>query len=199
MKKVTNIKSLITTTLVLLFSATMLLAQNNQNSKIMSDQKSSKFYELSATSIDGEEINMNEYKDKVVLVVNTASKCGFTPQYAGLEELHDKYADKGLVVLGFPSNQFANQEPGTDDEIATFCERNYGVSFQMFSKVDVNGKNTHPVYKFLKDQKGGTFGSKIKWNFTKFLLDREGNVVGRFGSSTKPESLEDDIVGLLGE
>lgn len=142
---------------------------------------------------------MSEYKDKVVLVVNTASECGFTPQYEGLEKLYDQYGDKGLVILGFPSNQFGKQEPGTDQEIATFCQKNYGVSFQMFSKIDVNGENAHPIYRYLKDQKGGTFGSKIKWNFTKFLLDKDGNVVKRFGSTVKPIKLEGDVLELINE
>jgi glutathione peroxidase len=163
----------------------------------MNDQDKASFYDFKATSIDGEEIQMSDYKDKVVLVVNTASKCGFTPQYEGLEELHQKYGDEGLVVLGFPCNQFGKQEPGTEEDIASFCQLNYGVTFQMFSKIDVNGEDAHPIYKFLKDEKSGTFGSKIKWNFTKFLIDKEGNVVDRFGSSTKPKAIEKDIVALL--
>jgi glutathione peroxidase len=181
------------TAAILVFGILSLHAQNKSESDM--DKKS--FYDFSATSIEGVEIPMSEYKDKVILVVNTASKCGFTPQYEGLEKLHDEYGDKGLVVLGFPSNQFANQEPGSNDEIATFCQKNYGVSFQMFSKIDVNGENAHPIYQYLKDQKGGTFGSKIKWNFTKFLLDKEGNVVKRVASNVKPEKMEDDIVELL--
>jgi glutathione peroxidase len=157
----------------------------------------SPFYKLKAEGIDGEEISMDRYKGKVVLVVNTASKCGLTPQYEGLEKLYKMYKDKGLVILGFPCNQFSNQEPGTNTDIAEFCSLNYGVSFQMFSKIDVNGADTHPVYKFLKSQKGGTLGDDIKWNFTKFLIDKEGNVVNRFAPTSKPESLTEDIEKLL--
>lgn len=180
---------------VLLFFFGM-ISLNAQN-KTEIDMTDKNFYDFSAVSIDGEEIKMSEYKDKVVLVVNTASKCGFTPQYEGLEKLYEEYGDKGLVVLGFPSNQFANQEPGSDDEIASFCQKNYGVSFPMFSKIDVNGKNAHPLYKYLKEQKGGTFGSKIKWNFTKFLIDKNGKVVGRYASNVKPAKMKDDIVELI--
>ena len=157
----------------------------------------SPFYTLKAEAIDGEEISMDKYKGKVVLVVNTASKCGLTPQYEGLEKLYKMYKDKGLVILGFPCNQFSNQEPGTNSDIAEFCSLNYGVSFQMFSKIDVNGADTHPVFKFLKSQIGGTLGEDIKWNFTKFLIDREGNVVKRFAPTSKPESLTEDIEKLL--
>lgn len=157
----------------------------------------SPFYTLKAEAIDGEEITMDRYKGKVVLIVNTASKCGLTPQYEGLEKLYKMYKDKGLVILGFPCNQFSNQEPGTNKDIAEFCSLNYGVSFQMFSKIDVNGADTHPVYRFLKSQKGGTFGEDIKWNFAKFLIDREGNVVNRYAPTSKPESLKEDIEKLL--
>jgi glutathione peroxidase len=154
------------------------------------------FYTFSATSLQGDKISMDQYKNKVVLVVNTASKCGFTPQYEGLEKLQEKYNSKGLVILGFPCNQFANQEPGGTSEIEA-CLLNYGVSFQMFDKVKVNGKEAHPVFKFLKKSLPGTLGGRIKWNFTKFLIDAEGNPVKRFGPSTKPEELEDDIKKLL--
>ena len=157
----------------------------------------SKFYELSATSMQGKEVLMKEYEGKVVLIINTASKCGFTPQYAGLEELYKKYKDKGLVILGFPCNQFGHQEPGDEKEIKQGCLINYGVTFQMFSKIDVNGENEHPLYTFLKSKKGGLFGSKIKWNFTKFLLDTQGNVVDRFGSVKTPNSIEKYIEKLL--
>ena len=155
------------------------------------------FYDFSAISLSGKNIDMSEYKGKVVLVVNTASKCGFTPQYAGLEELYQAYKDQGLVILGFPCNQFANQEPGDEKSISEGCMVNYGVSFQMFSKVDVNGEDAHPIYKYLKNELGGVFGSKIKWNFTKFLIDTNGNPVKRFAPITKPEKLKKDIEKLL--
>ena len=154
-----------------------------------------KFYDFKAVSLQKKEISMEEYRGKVVLIVNTASKCGFTPQYEGLENLYEKYHDKGLVILGFPCNQFANQEK----EIASTCMVNYGVTFQMFSKIDVNGPNAHPIYQWLKSQKKGhgLLSSKIKWNFTKFLLDREGNVIGRYGSMVTPEKLDPIIAQAL--
>lgn len=160
---------------------------------------STTFYDLSATSLSGKPISMEQYRGKVVMVVNTASKCGFTPQLEGLEALYEKYADQGLVILGFPCNQFANQEPGSEEQIAQGCVINYGVTFQMFSKIDVNGIDAHPLYQWLKSQpKGrGTMGNAIKWNFTKFLIDREGNVVGRYGSIVTPERLEQEIKKLL--
>jgi len=157
------------------------------------------FYQFKAKSLQGKEISMKKYKGKVVLIINTASKCGFTPQYKGLEELYKKYGDKGLVILGFPCNQFANQEPGTEAEIGEFCTLNYGVTFPLFSKIDVNGNNTHPLYKYLKTVLPGTLGNDIKWNFTKFLLDKNGNPVKRFGSSTKPEEITEDIENLLSQ
>lgn len=168
-----------------------------QTTKITSDMEKT-FYDFSAISLRGKEISMADYKGKVILVVNTASKCGFTPQFAGLEALYEKYKDRGLVILGFPCNQFANQEPGDEKSIEGGCMLNYGVTFQMFSKIDVNGENAHPIYTWLKAQeKGkGTLGNNIKWNFTKFLLDREGNVVGRYGSPTTPEKLDAIIEGL---
>lgn len=155
------------------------------------------FYQFTAKSLQGKEIDMEAFKGKTVLVVNTASKCGFTPQYAGLEELHEKYKDKGLAILGFPCNQFGNQEPGDEKSISEGCLINYGVTFQMFSKVDVNGDNAHPLFKYLKNELGGTFGKKIKWNFTKFLIDQNGNPVKRFAPTTKPEKLEPEIIKLL--
>lgn len=160
---------------------------------------STTFYDLSATSLSGKPISMDQYRGKVVMVLNTASKCGFTPQLEGLEALYEKYADQGLVILGFPCNQFANQEPGSEEQIAQGCVINYGVTFQMFSKIDVNGNDAHPLYQWLKSQpKGrGTMGNAIKWNFTKFLIDREGNVVGRYGSIVTPERLEQEIKKLL--
>jgi len=155
------------------------------------------FYQFKANSLEGKEISMKNYQGKVVLIVNTASKCGFTPQYKGLQELYLKYKDRGLVILGFPSNQFANQEPASEKEIAEFCYVNYGVTFPMFSKIEVNGKNAHPLYKFLKNELPGTPGNDIKWNFTKFLLDAKGNPVKRYASTTKPENLTEDIEKLL--
>ena len=154
------------------------------------------FYSQKATSLQGKEIPLETYKNKVVLVVNTASKCGFTPQYEGLEKLHEKYHDKGLEILGFPCNQFANQEPGGKDEIEA-CLVNYGVGFQMFEKIDVNGKNAHPLFKYLKKELPGKLGGRIKWNFTKFLIDKNGKPVKRFSPSTKPEKLVKDIEMLL--
>lgn len=159
----------------------------------------SSFYDFTATSLSGKPISMEQYRGKVVMVVNTASKCGFTPQLEGLEALYEKYADQGLAILGFPCNQFAHQEPGSEEQIAQGCVLNYGVTFQMFSKIDVNGAEAHPIYQWLKNQpKGrGTMGNAIKWNFTKFLLDREGHVVGRYGSIVTPERLEQELKKLL--
>ncbi|MFK8044361.1 MAG: glutathione peroxidase [Crocinitomicaceae bacterium] len=154
-------------------------------------------FKYSAKSISGEDKSLSEFKGNVMLIVNTASNCGFTPQYEGLERLHNDYNEKGLSVLGFPCNQFGGQEPGTEKEIQTGCLVNYGVSFQMFSKVDVNGKNEDPIFTYLKDKKGGILGKNIKWNFTKFLVDRTGKVVKRYASITKPESIEADIKKLL--
>lgn len=154
------------------------------------------FYQFSAKSLQGKDISMEAYKGKVILVVNTASKCGLTPQYEGLEKLHQDFKDKGLVILGFPCNQFGNQEPGTDKEISEGCLINYGVSFQMFSKIDVNGDNAHPIYKYLKNKLPGFPWKKIKWNFTKFLIDKSGKPVKRFAPTTVPDKLVKDI-GLL--
>lgn len=155
-------------------------------------------YDIEVKTIDGKTIKMEKYKNRVMLIVNVASKCGFTGQYEGLEALHVKYADKGLSVLGFPCNQFLAQEPGTEEEIKSFCSLTYGVKFDMFSKIDVNGDNAHPLYKFLKEKEPGILGSEaIKWNFTKFLVDKNGNVVGRYASSTTPKEIEADIEKLL--
>ncbi|MGQ0843321.1 MAG: glutathione peroxidase [Sporichthyaceae bacterium] len=153
--------------------------------------------DFSATTIDGAEKSLADYKGQVVLVVNTASKCGFTPQYKGLQELHEQYADQGLAVIGFPCNQFGSQEPGDSTEISGFCERNYGVTFQMMEKVDVNGDTAHPVFKWLRSEKGGLLGAKIKWNFTKFLIGKDGQVIDRYASTTKPEKLKGDIEKAL--
>ncbi|WP_345500529.1 glutathione peroxidase [Pedococcus ginsenosidimutans] len=153
--------------------------------------------DFSATTLEGSEQDLSAYAGKVVLVVNTASQCGFTPQLGGLEELYRTYADQGLVVLGFPCNQFGGQEPGDAEEIGTFCERNYGVSFPMFAKVDVNGDDAHPVFDWLKSEKGGLLGKNIKWNFAKFLVGRDGQVVKRFSPTTEPGSLTKDIEKAL--
>lgn len=150
----------------------------------------SKFYAFEAKSLQGKNVKMESYKGKTILVVNTASKCGFTPQFEGLETLYKKYKDKGLVILGFPCNQFRNQEPGDEKSISEGCLINYGVTFPMFSKVDVNGEDAHPIYKYLKDELKGTLGKKVQWNFTKFLIDTHGNPVKRFAPSTKPEKIE---------
>ncbi|MDB5686256.1 MAG: glutathione peroxidase [Rhizorhabdus sp.] len=155
-------------------------------------------YDFSARAIDGSEVPLADYRDKVLLIVNTASKCGFTPQYDGLEKLYGDLSGRGLVVLGFPCNQFRQQEPGDAAEIANFCKLSYDVSFPIFAKIDVNGGDAHPLYKWLKGQAKGLFGSEsIKWNFTKFLVDREGRVVDRYAPSTKPEAIRSDIEKLL--
>ncbi|PRY10895.1 glutathione peroxidase [Pontibacter ummariensis] len=159
----------------------------------------STFYQLSAKSLQGKEVPMEHFKGKVVLVVNTASKCGLTPQYEGLEALYKKHKDEGLVILGFPCNQFGQQEPGDAREIEEGCLINYGVSFPMFEKVDVNGDSAHPVFKYLKSELGGLFGSRIKWNFTKFLIDANGKPVKRFAPITKPEKIEPRIEKLLAQ
>jgi glutathione peroxidase len=150
-----------------------------------------------ATTIDGKDQDLGSYVGDVVLIVNTASKCGFTPQYEGLQKLHNRYAGQGFTVLGFPCDQFGHQEPGAEDEIAAFCERNYGVSFPMFAKVDVNGKNAHPLYRWLKDEQSGLLGGRIKWNFTKFLIGRDGRVLDRYAPQTEPSELIDDIEEAL--
>lgn len=154
-------------------------------------------YDYKVKGIFGDEISMSDYAGKVMLIVNTASKCGFTPQFEGLEKLYKDHDKEGLVVLGFPCNQFKEQDPGSNNAIQNFCSLNYGVTFPMFSKIDVNGKNEDPLYTFLKKEKGGLMGSKIKWNFTKFLVDRQGNVVKRYSPTTKPEAIEEDIIELL--
>ena len=167
----------------------------------MTETAQQSVYDFSAPSIDGREISLAEYQGEVLVIVNTASKCGFTPQYAGLEELYRKYKDRGVVVLGFPCNQFGGQEPGAEAEIAQFCELNFGVTFPIFAKMDVNGAHAHPLYKFLKSEKSGLLGmiglEAIKWNFTKFLVDREGKVVGRYAPAFSPEGLGAEIEKLL--
>lgn len=155
------------------------------------------FYELKANTLTGQEKSMADYQDKVVLVVNTASKCGLTPQYEGLQELYKELHDEGLEILGFPCNQFGKQEPGSADDISEFCELNYGVNFPMFEKVDVNGDKTHPVFTYLKDELPGTLGKKVKWNFTKFLIGKDGQPIKRFAPTTKPEDIKKHIEKAL--
>jgi glutathione peroxidase len=155
-------------------------------------------YGFKVKDIHGKSVNLDVYKGKVLLIVNTASQCGFTPQYKGLEKLYEKYRARGLEILGFPCNQFGAQEPGTEEEIESFCEVNYGVTFPLFAKIDVNGKDTAPLYQYLKKAKPGLLGSEaIKWNFTKFLVDRQGRVVERYAPNAEPESLADDIEKIL--
>jgi glutathione peroxidase len=154
-------------------------------------------YDFTATTIDGAEQSLSDYKGKVLLIVNVASKCGFTPQYAGLEELYRKHADNGLVVLGFPCDQFGHQEPGDEAEIKEFCSLSYDVTFPMFAKIEVNGDGAHPLYAWLKAEQRGLLGGRIKWNFTKFLVDRSGQPVHRYAPNTTPEDLGGDVEELL--
>jgi glutathione peroxidase len=158
------------------------------------------FYEIPVTTIDGREITLADYRGQVLLIVNVASKCGFTPQYAGLEELYRKYKDRGFAVLGFPCDQFGHQEPGSEAEIKEFCSTTYQVTFPMFAKIEVNGPGAHPLYQFLKSEKAGLLGTEaIKWNFTKFLIDRAGEVVKRYAPTTTPEKIEGEIEAHLGK
>lgn len=161
----------------------------------------SSIFDFSAELLDGTPIRLDSFRNQVLLIVNTASKCGFTPQYGGLEKLYQAYKSRGFTVLGFPCNQFGRQEPGTEAEIGAFCQKNYGVTFPIFSKIDVNGENAHPLFRFLKQSKPGVLailgGGNIRWNFTKFLIDRQGRVVARFGSSTAPRFLASHIEKLL--
>ncbi len=154
-------------------------------------------YDFEANKLNGEKIKLDAFKGKTMVVVNTASKCGLTPQYEGLESMYEKYKDQGLVILGFPCNQFGKQEKGDSDEIQEFCQVNYGVSFPMFEKIEVNGSNAHPIYKYLKSELGGFLGSKIKWNFTKFVIDKNGKPVKRFAPTTAPEKMESYIEEIL--
>ena len=167
----------------------------------MSNAIHKNIYDYSARSTDGHEVPLTQYAGQVLVIVNTASKCGFTPQYAALESLYRQYKDRGMSVLAFPCNQFGAQEPGTEAEIAQFCESNYGVSFPIFAKIDVNGPNAHPLYKYLKNEQSGVFGviglQAIKWNFTKFLVDRSGKVVDRYAPATPPAELAPSIEKLL--
>ena len=154
-------------------------------------------YDFSAKSLAGEDTPLKRFEGNVLLIVNTASACGFTPQYKGLQALHEALSPRGFAVLGFPCNQFGRQEPGSAAEIGQFCSSNYAVSFPMFDKIDVNGDNAHPLYQYLRGEKSGLLGSSIKWNFTKFLIDRSGKVVGRYAPTTTPEALTKDIEALL--
>ncbi len=154
-------------------------------------------YDFTVKDISGEDVSLGKYKGKVLLIVNTATGCGFTPQYEGLEELYEKYSSSGFEVLDFPCNQFANQAPGTEAEIVSFCQTKFGVSFDQFAKIRVNGEGEEPLYTYLKSEKTGKFGKQIKWNFTKFLIDREGNVVARYAPMTTPEKIEDAVKELL--
>jgi len=165
---------------------------------IAKDRPMKTIYDFKVKTITNKEITLNEYKDKVLLIVNVASKCGYTPQYSGLEALYKKYKERGFVVLGFPCNQFASQEPDSEAKIENFCRVNFGVTFPMFAKIDVNGDRAHPLYNYLKSEQTGLLGTQaIKWNFTKFLVDKQGNIIKRFGSSTKPIELEGEIEKLL--
>ena len=157
----------------------------------------SDFYQFEAETLNGDTRQLSDYKGQVVLVVNTASKCGFTPQYKGLQELYETYKNRGFTILGFPCNQFGSQEPGDADEIGSFCEMNYGVEFPMFGKIDVNGDNAHPLFNYLKDELSGTLGDKVKWNFTKFLIGKDGKPLKRYAPTTKPDKLTRDIEQAL--
>lgn len=155
-------------------------------------------YDMNVNSLTGESVDLSAWRGKVLLIVNTASKCGFTPQYKGLEALHEKYKDQGFEVLGFPCNQFGGQEPGNAEEIGAFCEKNFGVSFPLFEKIDVNGEHAHPLFTLLKKQAPGILGTEgIKWNFTKFLIGKDGKVLDRFAPTTSPKEIEKSIVDLL--
>jgi len=177
---------------------TLLLSLFITTSLLNAEEQKMSIYDFNVTTIEDETISMSQYKGKVLLIVNVASECGFTPQYEGLEKIYEEYRDDGFMILGFPSNQFGKQEPKDEDEILFFCQGTYDVQFDMFSKIDVNGDNADPLYKYLKNEISGFMWTEsIKWNFTKFLVDREGNVVERYGSSTKPESIKSDIEALL--
>ena len=155
-------------------------------------------YQFEAELLEGENKSFSDYEGKVLLIVNTASKCGFTPQFAGLEKLYEKYKDQGFEILGFPCNQFGGQDPGTNDQIGEYCQRNYGVSFPVFAKVDVKGPEAHAIFRYLTNNSKGLLGSGIKWNFTKFLIGRDGKVLNRFAPTTKPEDLQAEIEKALG-
>lgn len=156
-------------------------------------------YDYIVQTASGKEQALAEYQGKVLLIVNTASKCGFTPQYGELQNLYDQYHDQGLEILAFPCDQFAHQEPGTNEEIQSFCQLNYGVTFPVFAKIDVNGSKAHPLYQYLRSQQGGVLGDSIKWNFTKFLVGRDGNVVSRSAPAVDPEKMAEEIQVLLSQ
>ena len=171
---------------------------NSITSRSKESSMSKSVYDFTVKNIDGKELSLSAYKGKVLLIVNVASECGFTKQYAGLQELYDKYKGKGLVILGFPCNQFGGQEPGTEKEIKQFCSSKFGVNFPLFSKIDVNGNNTAPLYQYLKSEAKGVLGTEdIKWNFTKFLIDKNGKVIDRYASATTPVDLTSKIEELL--
>lgn len=175
-----------------IFILLLLITTLNAKDKTMS------IYDFNLTTINGEDISMSKYKDKVLLIVNVASECGFTPQYEGLQKLYEEYKERDFMVLGFPSNEFGGQEPLSNEKIQFFCQGTYDVDFDMFSKIEVNGENASPIYKYLKKQQSGFLWSEsIKWNFTKFLVDKNGKVIKRYGSSTKPKSIKKDIEKLL--
>lgn len=165
--------------------------------KEMSEHKS--VYDFMMKNIDGKDVSLSEYKGKVLLIVNTASECGYTPQYEGLEKLYEKYKDKGFEILAFPCNQFGGQEPGSNEDIKKFCSTKYSVTFPLFGKIDVNGENAAPLYKYLKSEKSGLITDNIKWNFTKFLIDKNGKPIKRYASQVKPEKLVPDIESELGK
>lgn len=175
----------------------IILIANSLNGEDMSEVSAGSIYDIKVNTIDGKEVSLEEYKGKTLLIVNVASKCGFTPQYEGLQKIYEQYKDKDFAVLGFPCNQFGGQEPGSSEEIKDFCTTNFSVNFPMFEKIKVNGDDAHELYKYLKAAKGGFPGDAIKWNFTKFLVDKEGNVVERYGSSKTPESLKSEIEKYL--
>ncbi len=176
-------------------------AKDNNDVTTLKDKKMDEqsVYSFTVKDIDGKEVSLADFKGKVLVIVNTASECGYTPQYKGLQALYDKYKADGLVVLGFPCNQFGGQEPGNSKEIKQFCDINYKVTFPLFEKIEVNGNNTHPLYKYLKNHGKGFLGDNIKWNFTKFLVDKNGKVIDRYASMTTPESMEKDILKALGK
>lgn len=174
-------KMLLTVIASLIMTVTPSLAEENGSPNVSGP------LDFVMQSIDGDSVNLSDYKGKVILMVNVASKCGFTPQYEGLEKLYEKYKDQGFVILGFPANNFLHQEPGTNEEIAAFCSMNYGVTFPMFAKISVKGKDQHPLYQYLTDKNAHKFGGKIKWNFEKFLIGRDGKIAARFSPKTKPQ------------
>lgn len=184
-------KFAIVTAMIMAFTFSMNAEDNMSNKSV---------HDFTVKDIDGNEVSLSKFKGKVLLIVNVASECGYTKQYSGLQSLYKTYKDKGLVVLGFPCNQFGGQEPGTEEQIKSFCESNFGVEFPMFAKIDVNGDNAHPLYVYMKSEAKGTLGTQaIKWNFAKFLVDKNGKVVDRIGTQTTPESMTSQIEKLLKE